>query len=395
MHVVYIIGQDSGGLPHYAAELANAVSKHAHVTVLKPTDTSADELFRDAIDVRPVFEPLSISMPKLYTFGLDPRDVYHGLTSYNRVKQVSDLDPDIVHDPTDLFPHVKFFIRRHGIDRQFPLLTTRHEIPPNPFSLARPPIFAESLVDLAIPDVRERRVVVHTKRQREVLLNRGYDEETVRVIPHGAYSVFGNSDDVRGDPDPNTLLFFGNIVPPKGLPTLVEAIPKVARDIPEVTLIIAGDGKISKRSRRIIDRHEANFEVHNEFVPNDRVKTLFSRATLVALPYRSQQGTKGHSGVLATAFSFGKPVVASSASEFPELVADSGAGVVVPPADPDRLATAITSVLSDDDARATMARHSRAMADRLSWDAVAEQYLDVYETIVEADRLPGHTLSTP
>ncbi|KAB1185478.1 MULTISPECIES: glycosyltransferase family 4 protein [Haloferax] len=383
MHVVYVIGQSSGGLPHYAAELANAMTEHADVTVLKPSVTSADDLFAEEVDVLSVFEPISISMPEIYKLDLDPRKVYRGLSSYDNIEIIRDLDADLVHDPTGLFPQMKFFIKIHGIDKQYPFVTTRHEVPPNPFSLSRPPVFVESVVDLLIPNLDEQQSIVHTKRQKEVLVNRGYPQELVRVIPHGVYSVFGSAQENVAEPEPNTLLFFGNIVPPKGLNTLVKAIPQVAREIPDVKLIIAGDGKISSDSQRIIDNYEKNFEVHNRFIENDKVNELFSRAEVVTTPYRSQQGTKGHSGVVATAFSFGKPIVASTASEFPELVGESGAGVVVPPDDPHKLATAIIGVLKDDEAREEMSKRSLEMADRLSWENVAKQYLDVYRQIID------------
>lgn len=383
MHVLYIVGQSSGGLPHYTAQLANAVSDHAEVTVMKPVETSADDLFREDVELIEAFEPLSVSMPNIYKFDVNPFRFLREMWSYDNLRRADEIDADVVHDPTGLFPYVKFFVKRHGLDEK-PFVTTRHEVPVDRFTLSRPPVFVEEVLLSLLPDV-DGNIVVHTERQREVLLERGTEPERIVVIPHAAYDVFGEHEQVDTRPEPNTLLFFGNIVPPKGLDTLVEAIPIVKREIPDVTLVIAGDGRISSASKRIIRRNSENFEVHNEFVPNERVKELFARAEVVTLPYRSQEGTKGHSGVLATAYSFGKPVVASTASEFPKMVEKEGCGRVVPPNDPEKLAKVITEVLRDHEARARMSKNSLRMAEELSWDSVAERYLDLYHDLVDSE----------
>lgn len=385
MHVLYLVGQSTGGLPHYTAELANAVSKHADVTVMKPTETSADGLFDDDVELIDAFDQLGVSMPQLYSFDVNPLDFLRGFLSYRNVRKIREVDADITHDTTDLFPQVKLFSKLYGIDDLRPFVVTRHEVTKRRLSLGRPPVLVEELLDYAIPDLHIDQVVVHTENQRRAMVARGVAPESVEVIPHGVYSVFGSREDVDTQPEPNCLLFFGNIVTPKGLDTLVEAIPLVKRDVPDVKLLVAGEGKIPKRARSTIRAHEESFEIHDYFVPNDRVKEFFARAEVVTLPYRFQEGTKGHSGALATAFAFGKPVVASTAGEFESLVADEGCGPVVPPEDPERLAAAITRVLTDEEGKREMAANSARMAEKLSWENVGRRYLDVYERVLEGE----------
>jgi glycosyltransferase involved in cell wall biosynthesis len=390
MKVLYIVGQNAGGLPHYTAELANAVAEHADVTVMKPVNTTGDDVFADEVDLEESFRSISVSMPDIYKLNVNPFEFVRGILSYDNLKSIEETHADVIHVTTGLFPQVKLFSWLHGIDELGPLVVTHHEVPKSPLSFSRPPVFVEELINTALPDLDAAGVVVHSEKQKQVLIRRGTDADKIEVIPHGAYSMFGSHEDVDTSPEPNTVLFFGNVVPPKGLDTLVEAIPLVRREIPDVKLVIAGDGRISSRSKSILEAYPEHFEVHNYFIPNGKVKDFFARAEVVATPYRNQGGTKGHSGALATAYSFGKPVVSSSAGDFGKLVAEPGCGVTVPPEDPGRLAAALLRVLTDDQAKARMSTNSRRMAEKLSWENIAESHLELYRSLYrrELDRPP-------
>lgn len=381
MRVVYIIGQGEGGLPHYTAELANAVAERHDVIVVKPVETDADGMFAPEVEILEPFTSIGVTLSKLYKRAVDPVEFVRGVGSYHNLQTIHDLDPDIVHDTTGLFPHVSFFVRYHGIDSTYPFVVTRHEVPDRRFPLSRPPVLMERGLNALLPNVHEDACIVHTEGQREALLNFGAPAESVHVIPHGVYSVFGTHDDVDVDPDEARLLFFGNVIPQKGVDTLVKAIPIVKRDIPDVTLVFAGDGSIPGRCRPIVDANPENFEINDYFIPNEEVKEHFARASVVVLPYREQNGTKGHSGALATAFAFGKPVVTSAVGDFPALVENSGAGRTVPSDDPERLAAAIVGILSDHEAREEMAANSLRMADELSWDSIADEHVEVYDRL--------------
>lgn len=387
MKLLYVIGQNKGGFPHYAAELANAAAAYADVTVLKPSETTADGAFSDAVRVVDAFEPLELSLPDLYDYEFHLRENLRAMWSYRTVKRIHEIDPDIVHDPTALLPYVKFFVNRYRIDDRYPMVVTRHEVPAKRFPLSRPPELAENLVHAVLPDVELAKTITHTRDQKTALVRRSYDADDVEVIPHGTYELFRRFDYAERSVERNTLLFFGNVIPSKGLDTLVEAVILASEDVPDLRLIIAGSGTLQSRTRRLIQDYENRFELHNYFVPNDAVGELFSRASVAVMPYRDEGGTKGHSGALSTALSFGKPVVTSSIGDFPLLVEKAGCGLVVPPDRPDRLANALVAVLENDGLRAELAENSERQAEALSWERIAERHIDLYRSILdESDR---------
>lgn len=394
MKVAYVLSQNSGGLPHYAAELANAVTEYADVIVLKPTETTADDVFSDDVEVINAFETMQLSIPELYKGNINPIDNLRSLLSYRHMKSLRDLDPDVVHDPTGFFPQVRLFSGLYDIGDRFPLVVTYHEIPPDSISLSRSVSTEELFSSLfyttltrALPSVRITKRIVHGEEQRTALARQGASTETTDVIPHGVYEFFGDYDYEERPEEENTVLFFGNLLPAKGIEVLLRAILMVADEIPDVKLLVAGNGRLSKRARTIIADNPERFEVHDHFIPNDQVGTFFSRAQVVALPYKHQGSeTKGHSGVLSTAFSFGKPVVATTVGGFPDLVENHETGLVVPSNDPRALAEGIVELLRDDDLRERLAANSARQTERLSWDNVAKQHLETYRNAISSHR---------
>ncbi len=101
----------------------------------------------------------------------------------------------------------------------------------------------------------------------------------------------------------------------------------------------------------------------------------FQKASLVALPYLSAST----SGLLTTAYVFGKPVVATRVGALPEYVQEGETGLLVPPADAQRLAEAIVRLLTDDALRAQMSGNARAWVRREQERVVAMTIL-AYET---------------
>ncbi len=78
----------------------------------------------------------------------------------------------------------------------------------------------------------------------------------------------------------------------------------------------------------------------------------------------------------------GKPVVLSDLPALSELVGSEGAGLLVPPGDPEAFADAVAGLREDPARRALMGEAGRAeVAAKRTWSRVAETYRDLYRTI--------------
>jgi len=383
MKIAYILPIGWGGVPHYTAGLASAISKHAEVVVLKPKDAN-DELFSEDVKVIHAFKHIHFSRNRIAE-NLSPKN-FASLLSFKFIKIIDKIKPDVVHFP-ELYPQtcVPAFLFR--IHKKYSIVSTLHAVFDVPLhlhllrNLLRRTNLLWSAIEVATELtkrlVQSDIIVVHTEKQKQILVSRGMNPTKVVVIPHGVLSCFNREKIENKDKaNDNYVLFFGRIVETKGIEYLINAIPIVSREIPDVKIIIAGEGAIPLHLRSVILREADRFEIYNKYIPNEMVPKLFRRSKVVVLPYTR---FLGHSGVLTIAFSFGKPVIVTRVGDFPKLVSDRKEGLIVPPRDVEALANAIIKLLKDDELRKQMERNSLKKANELSWENIANMYMEVYK----------------
>lgn len=284
-------------------------------------------------------------------------------------RQIREFRPDVLHIQQGYvwFNPLLWFMRG------CPVVVTVHDPTPHVgdrLGRKTPQIVA----DLAYR--RANAVVVHNEQMKGEMTKRGTAADKVHVVPT---VIRGNAEAGDGVPEPgNVVLFFGRIWPYKGLEYLIRAEPLIAAEVPEVRIVIAGAGEDFARYRRMMV-HPERFEVLNEFIPFDDTARLFQRASVVALPYIDAT----QSGVIPTAYNFGKPVVATTVGGLPSMVDDGVTGYLVEPRDVEALAAAIVRLLKDPSLRARLGEQGKQKAEReFAAEAVAVETLAVYRSVV-------------
>ncbi|HWI41572.1 MAG TPA: glycosyltransferase family 4 protein [Verrucomicrobiae bacterium] len=182
---------------------------------------------------------------------------------------------------------------------------------------------------------RAPNVVVHSEEERrEVLAINGRAAVAKHLLPLFEYSPCrsAESDGVL------RILFFGFVREYKGLDVLLHAI-RLLRDR-AVSLRIVGEFWEGKdKYLALIEQLgiSSRVEVFDGYVPDTEIDEHFAWADLVALPYRRSRT----SGIIATAYGFGKPVLATDVGGFREVVQEGLTGKIVPPGDADAFAAGI------------------------------------------------------
>jgi glycosyltransferase involved in cell wall biosynthesis len=207
---------------------------------------------------------------------------------------------------------------------------------------------------------------------------------------HVVYNGVDAGEFVRARAEPRSrpyVLGIGRHVPQKGLDILLHAFASVADGaLRGHDLVIAGDGP----ERPTLEALARRLGVHERvtFVGRchrARTASLFAGCAIFVLPSRHEP-----MGIVnLEAMAAGRPVIASSVGGVPELVIDGVTGVLVPPDDPAALAAALGDLASQPERADAMGRAGRARAVAFDWRRIADQYDEIYRTVLEERGTPG------
>lgn len=140
------------------------------------------------------------------------------------------------------------------------------------------------------------------------------------------------------------ILFFGRISRYKGVPLLLDAMPEVWKQFPEVPLMIAGRGNDpGVANHPLIQNKDSRVRFINRHIHNDELAGLICNAITVVCPYTDAS----QSGVLWTTFGLNKPVVATDVGAFGEFIRPGFNGFLIGDIHPEPIAKALIDCLSD------------------------------------------------
>lgn len=181
----------------------------------------------------------------------------------------------------------------------------------------------------------------------------------------------------------NNLFFFGRISPYKGIENLIKAVEIARKRIPDLKVVIAGNGHFNFDINPIIK--DATFEIINRYIPNQELAGLVQKSSIVVCPYTDAT----QSGVIMTAYTFEKPVIASAVGGIPDVIVDNVTGKLVPPNDASALAAAITELLLDKDKLQDMSENIRRFCNsgKFNWENITKETLSIYKRAVAEQAL--------
>ena len=362
MKIMLVQFAGRGGMQLYVSQLANALSKKNDVSVLLAKHLFSNEYYSNKPKILLITCPPSNL--KILFLSLSP-------WTYLKILRLIKIEnPDVIHAPSE-FLWIAMILPFLGT---YPFIVTEHDP-----SLHKGIAFIQKLnVSFSRLFTRRRAdaIIVHGNSLKNLLIKKGISHSKVHVIPHGEFSFYKKwaREEIK---ESKSILCFGSIRDYKGLPFLIEAASQISDEIPEVRVVIAGEGEFSKYAALISTKeNQAVFEIHNRFIPDQEVAELFQKAAVVVLPYTDGSQT----GVVPIAYSFGKPVVVTNVGSLAEAVDEGKTGFIVPPRDSKSLARALIRLLNDDQLRRTMGKNALLKVNGvLSWESVAEKTLGVYE----------------
>ncbi|MFE9059532.1 glycosyltransferase family 4 protein [Streptomyces mutabilis] len=177
------------------------------------------------------------------------------------------------------------------------------------------------------------------------------------------------------------VLSLRRLEPAKSVDKTVEALSLLKDEIPELQLVVAGDGSERAALEEYVERLGLGSRVHfvGE-VPIEEAASLLKGAFATVVASKSEGG--GLVNVEAQAA--GCPVIATRAGGISEYLGGESGALYVDVPDGALIADALRTLWHDPQAREELVAAARPLSERLSTRSLAEEYTAVYADLAEA-----------
>jgi len=200
------------------------------------------------------------------------------------------------------------------------------------------------------------KVIVHTNKSKETFISHfNFNPSNVKVIAHGCLPIKKSNEKIKANfvkknkinADKETIVFFGNINQYKGLDTLLNAFARLSnQQRNKARLLVLG------KPRESMEHYFNISKIHNleslitwdlRFIPENMLDAIYNSATIFVLPYRHID----QSGVLMSILKYGKPIIASDADGFSEILTHNHNALIFPVNDHIELSKMLIELIED------------------------------------------------
>ena len=329
--------------------------------------------------------PEGYDYPAQVRFEIDEKE----LDSYRRAADflnINNVDVVSVQHEFGIYggpagSHLLAFLR----DVHMPVVTTLHTV------LQEPNLDQRAVMKQL--DTLCNRFIVMADRGKNFLEEiYGIASEKIDVIPHGIPDIPfidpSFNKDHFGVEGKTVLLTFGLLSPNKGIEYVIEALPAILAQHPNVVYIILGathpnslaregESYRLKLERLSEDRGVTrNVIFYNRFVEIGELKEFIGVADIYITPYLNESQIT--SGTLAYSFGAGKAVISTPCWHAKELLANDR-GILVPFANPEAIAEGVNRFLSDPVLMTATRKRAWKLGRGMIWSVVAQRHMESFE----------------
>ncbi len=284
---------------------------------------------------------------------------------------------DVVIDDMNKIPFfTPLYVRR-------PLLGITHHLFSTSIFRETNPVFAAYVYlteKLAVWLYRSRgsRFVVGSPSTERELVAAGFPKDRVSLVPYAVDHQLHRQTGVAKSPVP-LIGYFGRLKKYKSIDHLLQALPAVLKKVPDLRVMIVGEGDDRPRLESLT--RELGLSDHVTFTGfvDERTKVELLQSLWVKVTTSSKEGW-GLTVLEANAC--GTPVVASNVPGLRDAVRDNETGLLYRYGDLEDLAEKLVEIVTNVELRERLTQGGLRWAREFDWERSAEQTLTVLEQIV-------------
>ena len=246
--------------------------------------------------------------------------------------------PDLIHSHFASLPTFAGLYAARYYDIPFTLTTHAYDIYKEPIGLYTGPLLRKADRIITISEYNK------THLRQEFALETPIDIVRAGIRPE----KFAPTETTA----PNRVLTVSRFVEKKGLPYALEAVAIASETIPDLEYHIVGSGELEETLRRQVEQLSIEDTVtFLDNVTDERLITELDEARCFLLPcIIAESGDRdGIPVALMEAMAMKTPPISTTVSGIPELIDHEQNGLLVEPRDPEATASALVSMLEDDE----------------------------------------------
>ena len=359
-----------GGVQSHVRDLAEYLIREGHfVSVIAPAidEENLPEYVTSA--GRPIAIPYNGAVAR----------VLFGPIAFSRVRHwISQGNFDVLHLHEPAIPSISLLACWAA---EGPLVGTFH-------AAAKRQKVSFAVVPFLEPVIEKLNARIAVSEAARETLTEHLDTDAI-VVPNGIYASLYRDGKLDSRWTGNTLGFIGRFEEPrKGLSVLIEALPAIITEIPDIKIFVAGPGDSEDSIKDMQPSLRSRFSFMGRISEEEKANFLAS----VGLYIAPNTGGESFGIILAEALAAGASVVASDIPAFDSLLGHGEYGTLFESENPQDLAVKIVALLKDSGARKEIAQRGKNYAQAFDWDVVADKIYDVYQMAMVGGN--GVTLSS-
>jgi len=249
--------------------------------------------------------------------------------------------------------------------------------------------FTSQLTDLYLSNSEAGRMAIHHRERiplsKIVTIHNGID-----LTPY--VSEMSNTPEIRAkyrkmfgiSPATRVLGIVANLCKMKGHATIIDALPRIQREFPDIKCLFVGRDDLNGVVHRYVREKKLEKAVIFTGMRKD-IPEILSMLDLFLLPSLWE----GFPTALLEAMAMKKPVVASAVGGIPEMIDSKKTGLLIPPQDPNVLSDAVIWLLNNPDIATALGKAGyERVRQCFSADRLVTETEDIYDRFIMKKRIP-------